>query len=63
VIEVDTATTSVSEVVQRTLASVQIHDLSIEDPPLEEIVQAIYEQGRLALTSSRGASRGCEEFP
>ncbi|MGE3966501.1 MAG: ATP-binding cassette domain-containing protein, partial [Planctomycetota bacterium] len=41
VIEVDTATTSVSEVVQRTLASVQIHDLSIEDPPLEEIVQAI----------------------
>jgi ABC-2 type transport system ATP-binding protein len=42
VLEVDTAATPVEAVVQKALAATRLEDLSVEDPPMEEIVQAIF---------------------
>jgi ABC-2 type transport system ATP-binding protein len=42
VLEVDVAATPVEAVVQATLAATRLTDLSVEDPPMEEIVHAIY---------------------
>ncbi len=41
-LEVDVRLTPVARVVQAALALGTLHDLSVEDPPLEQIVQAIY---------------------
>jgi len=42
VLEVDVALTPVEAVVQAALRASKLHDLTVEDPPMEEIVQAIY---------------------
>ena len=42
VLEVDTATTPVEAVVQAALKASRLDDLSVEDPPMEEIVKALY---------------------
>jgi ABC-2 type transport system ATP-binding protein len=42
VLEVDTAAASIEAVVHAALAAGRIEDLSVEDPPMEEIVQAIF---------------------
>jgi ABC-2 type transport system ATP-binding protein len=41
-LEVDVRVTPVARVVEAALAGSTLHDLTVEDPPLEEIVQAIY---------------------
>ena len=42
VLEVDVAITPVPQVVAHALANARIRDLTIEDPPMEEVVKAIY---------------------
>jgi ABC-2 type transport system ATP-binding protein len=42
-LEVDLCATEVEAVVQAILRATQVKDLTIEDPPLDEIVQSIYE--------------------
>jgi ABC-2 type transport system ATP-binding protein len=42
VLEVDTATTPIEVVVQAVLKAARLADLTVEDPPMEEIVKAIY---------------------
>jgi ABC-2 type transport system ATP-binding protein len=42
VLEVDVAVTPIEAVVQAALRSARLRDLTVEDPPMEEIVQAIY---------------------
>jgi ABC-2 type transport system ATP-binding protein len=42
VLEVDVQATPVEAAVQAVLHASRLHDLTVEDPPLEEIVQAIY---------------------
>jgi ABC-2 type transport system ATP-binding protein len=44
VIEVDTRTTSIDAVVQAVLKEGALQDLTVEDPPMDEIVQAIYRE-------------------
>jgi ABC-2 type transport system ATP-binding protein len=51
VLEVDTTVTPVEAVVQAALAASRLEDLSVEDPPMEEIVKAVY----ASAVSSRGA--------
>jgi ABC-2 type transport system ATP-binding protein len=46
IFEVDTATTRVDVVVQAALALGGIEDITIEDPPMEEVVRAIYDANR-----------------
>src|SRR3954467_9255034 len=41
-LEVDVRITPVARVVEAALACGTLHDLTVEDPPLEEIVKAIY---------------------
>ena len=41
-LEVDLEVTRVDAVVEAALRAAEIHDLSVEDPPMEEVVQAIY---------------------
>jgi ABC-2 type transport system ATP-binding protein len=43
-LEVDVSITSVEQLIQAVLHSCHLHDLTIEDPPMDEIVQAIYQQ-------------------
>ena len=43
-LDVDLRRASVEQVVQELLAQMAVEDLSIEDPPMDEIVQAIYAQ-------------------
>ena len=47
-LEVDVRITPVASVIAAALAQGTLHDLSVEDPPLEQIVQAIYEGTRPA---------------
>jgi ABC-2 type transport system ATP-binding protein len=42
-LEVDIRLTAVARVVEAALALGTLHDLSVEDPPLEQVIQAIYE--------------------
>jgi ABC-2 type transport system ATP-binding protein len=46
IFEVDTRTTRVDAVVQAALAFGGIEDITIEDPPMEEVVRAIYDANR-----------------
>jgi ABC-2 type transport system ATP-binding protein len=46
IFEVDTGTTRVDVVVQAALALGGIEDITIEDPPMEEVVRAIYDANR-----------------
>ena len=41
-LDVDLGTSSVERVVQHVLRETRLQDLTVEDPPMEEIVQAIY---------------------
>ena len=61
VLDVDLRLASVERVVQAILAQTALDDLSIEDPPMEEIVQAIYAQAETAgLSGGRDARRDGE---
>jgi len=54
-LDVDLRQVSVERVVQSLLAQTALDDLSIEDPPMEEIVQAIYARAEdLAAPARRG---------
>ena len=44
-LDVDLGRVSVEQVVQALLARTTLEDLSIEDPPMDEIVRAIYARG------------------
>jgi ABC-2 type transport system ATP-binding protein len=46
IFEVDTRTTRVDAVVEKALAAGGIEDITIEDPPMEEVVRAIYDANR-----------------
>jgi ABC-2 type transport system ATP-binding protein len=46
IFEVDTRTTRVDAVVEAALALGGIEDITIEDPPMEEVVRAIYDANR-----------------
>ncbi|MHC5021479.1 MAG: ABC transporter ATP-binding protein [Planctomycetota bacterium] len=48
VVEVDTETTPVDEVVQSALAQTRLRDLTVEDPPMEEIIDEIYKRADAA---------------
>ncbi len=64
VLDVDLRLASVERVVQAILAQTALDDLSIEDPPMEEIVQAIYARAETAdLNGGRdgGSDGGREE--
>lgn len=73
VLDVDLSRGSVERVVQALLAQTALDDLSIEDPPLDEIVQAIYAQadaatagvprGSVGAEAGTGASAEAEEGP
>ena len=43
-LEVDVAVTPVDAVIQAALRSARLHDLTISDPPMDEVIQAIYER-------------------
>jgi len=49
-LEVDVKVTPVARVVEAALAGGTLHDLTVEDPPLEEIVQAIYASTRTSFS-------------
>ncbi len=51
-LEVDVTVTAVEVVVQAALEASRLHDLTVEDPPMEEIIQAIY------ADAERGVARG-----
>ena len=44
-LEVDVARTPVERVVEAALRASRLHDLTVEDPPMEEIIQEIYADG------------------
>lgn len=46
ILDVDTDRANTHEVVSHVLKSAELHDITIEDPPMEEIVRAIYRQAR-----------------
>ncbi len=50
-LEVDVDVTPVDAVVQAALAGAALRDLTVEDPPMEEIVQAIYRDAEKAATA------------
>ncbi|MEM7262164.1 MAG: ATP-binding cassette domain-containing protein [Planctomycetota bacterium] len=45
VLEIDTSQVEIGDVVQRALERSKLRDLTVEDPPMEEIVQEIYRTG------------------
>jgi len=62
-LDVDLRLATVEQVVQELLAQSSLEDLSIEDPPMEEIVQAIYAQADPRLTSGGAGQGGTETAP
>jgi len=59
VLEVDTERTKIEAVVQAVLSTSRLQDISVEDPPMEEIVQAIYTRaGALAGTGAGVVAAG-----
>lgn len=48
VVEVDTDVTPVDQVVQSALSQTRLHDLTVEDPPMEEIINLIYQRADAA---------------
>ena len=54
-LDVDLATVSVERVVQHVLRATRLQDLTVEDPPMEEIVQAIYARAEAAPASGSGS--------
>ncbi len=48
VVEVDTRQQPIEAVISRLMSSARVADISIEDPPLEEIIAALYQSGRRA---------------
>jgi ABC-2 type transport system ATP-binding protein len=54
---VDLRVASVEQVVQALLAQTSLEDLSIEDPPMEEIVQEIYARADPRRAGGSGAGR------
>lgn len=56
-LDVDLEQTTVEKVVAALLATTSVEDLSIEDPPMEEIVQAIYARAEAAESPTASGSR------
>jgi ABC-2 type transport system ATP-binding protein len=52
-LHVDTDQTPVQRVVQAALRDGGLHDLTVEDPPMDEVVQAIYERADAAKSAAR----------
>ena len=50
-LDVDVSVTPVETVIQAVMRASRLHDLSVEDPPMEEIVQAIYADAEEARAS------------
>ncbi len=49
--------TPVERVVQAALAASRLQDLTVEDPPMEEIIRAIYADAERGVARGRAASR------
>jgi len=63
--EVDVKVTSVEAVVQAATSTARVHDLTVEEPPMEEIVQAIYaseDAGGLSEAFGDSPANGALEF-
>ncbi len=43
-VEIDTATTDIDEVIARLMHQGKVLDITIEDPPMEEIIASIYKR-------------------
>ena len=54
-LEVDLRTTHVRDVIQRALESVHIEDITVEDPPMEEVVRLLYAQSLARQAESHHA--------
>jgi ABC-2 type transport system ATP-binding protein len=52
VLEVDTEVTPVDQVVQSALSQTRLRDLTVEDPPMEEIIDLIYKRAAAADNGS-----------
>jgi ABC-2 type transport system ATP-binding protein len=59
-LEVDIRLTPVARVVEAALASGSLRDLTVEDPPLERVIQAIYASTRGAAEAATNACQGPE---
>ena len=57
VLDVDTTIVPVDAVVQAALALGRLEDLSVEDPPMEDIVKAIYASAESSSPAAPSASR------
>ena len=55
VIEVDTTVTTIEAVVQAVLRETRLKDLTVEDPPMDEIVRSIYQQAQLKPSDGSSA--------
>jgi ABC-2 type transport system ATP-binding protein len=63
-LDVDLRSVSVEQVVQSILAQTALDDLSIEDPPMDEIVQAIYARAERESTGDLNQeTRRSEPWP
>ena len=56
VLEIDTSQIEIGDVVQRALERSKLRDLTVEDPPMEEIVQEIYRTGAARGSGGREVS-------
>src|SRR5262245_143608 len=63
VLEVDTSITPVEAVVQAALAATRLEDLSVEDPPMEEIVKAIYASAEAGVAAAPAPARDAGAAP
>ena len=50
VLEINTSVTSVSEVISYALKASSLHDMTVEDPPMEEIIKEIYRDAKSKQT-------------
>ena len=46
VLNVDTSQQNVSAVIEKTLSLASMRDISIEDPPMEDVLRSIYKSGQ-----------------
>ena len=45
-LEIDTTAAPISEVIRRLLEATPVADISVQDPPLEEVIARIYQAGK-----------------
>ncbi|HTV22314.1 MAG TPA: ATP-binding cassette domain-containing protein [Polyangiaceae bacterium] len=54
-LEVDLDRVPVEQVVQHVMARARLHDLTVNDPPMEEVIRALYGRGRLGAALEPGS--------